>query len=177
MEVTPASEWGVKTHRVRLPSGRVVDLRKKFPSFMLMRTGALEGDMLSAFERITETGRLDDPVMALRLTDLILTSMFVDPRVGDGGIDINEIDDDDVEFVMQLAFGGAPSPGFRGEPDGAERGEGGADVRDAAVADAGDGGGDGRGDGARPRARKAPRGTGAGTGTGTGRARKPAGKR
>lgn len=117
LEVTPVSEWSVETVRIRLPSGKVVDLRKKFPAYMLMRTGKLSGELLGAFHAATE-GELDDPKLAVDLTDAIVEAMFINPKVGKGGLSPDLLDDADVEYVMERAFGGAPEPSFRDDTDG-----------------------------------------------------------
>jgi hypothetical protein len=167
LEVTPATEWGSPTVIVELPSGNTAELRKKFPAFKLMRAGLLDADMFGALEQML-SGALEDPDKAVRMTDLVLSAMFVKPKVGDGGVPLDEIDDEDIEFVLARAFGGSPDAGFRGDEDGPGSGSDGEGVADDAVEPAGDGAGDGVESGAghgaggkAPRARAA-RGSGSG---------------
>jgi hypothetical protein len=136
LSVTPASQWGAKTVVVELPSGNVAEIRQTFPSYMLMRSGKLTSEMLEAFENAFK-GKLEDPQLAVDMTDLILQTMFVNPKVGEGGLNPNELEDADVEFIIDRAFGGSPADGFPGQPDGAGDSGDGADVREPAVKPAG----------------------------------------
>lgn len=152
LSVTPASQWGVQTVTVRLPSGHVAELRKKFPAFMLMQTGQLDSDALASMEKMLQGG-LDDPGQAVKLTQLILGAMFVNPRFGDGGVTLDVLDDDDVGFVLDRALGGAPDPSFQDQPDGSGGGGGSEAVGDTTERASGDGTGKRRQPAARPRSR------------------------
>ena len=43
-DVTPAASWnGIHSTTVTLPSGNTAELREKFPVYMMLRTGILDG--------------------------------------------------------------------------------------------------------------------------------------
>jgi hypothetical protein len=123
---TSPAEWQVPTHLVTLPSGNTVQMRKnKFPPYLLMADKELNG----AYEQALG-GELKDPEMALRLMNLMVTTMIVSPKVtadgASGTLSLEQLDGDDIDFVMTLAYGGTPEGGF---PDaGADADAGGEPV-------------------------------------------------
>lgn len=145
---TAVAAWaGSPTRLVTLPSGNVAKLRDKFPVYMLLRAGRFTEEMWTAFGQWTR-GELQDPVLAAELLDLIVCSMFIEPIVsrspGEGELSIDVLSDDDVEFVLEGAVGGAPDASFPGERNGdGDQLDGedvGADPVDVAGDDAGDAG-------------------------------------
>lgn len=147
--VTPASSWnGVHTTTVTLPSGNTAELREKFPVYMMLRTGVLDTETFAAFNE-WQDGTLADPALASRLVDLIVQAMFINPKVtktgGDGTLAIDQITDEDIDHVLELATGGSPDPSFPGEPDGGDVGGDREDVVADAVKPARSAGGKSRG--------------------------------
>lgn len=170
---TPASEWGEATETVELPSGKVAELKTKVNAWALARQGVFSPEHIALFLK-ADSGELDpeidDLTKVMELNDLLVRETFVTPRVfvpnGDGTgkpkageVHIDVIDDLDVSFVIQRAFGGASdAASFRGDADGA--------------GDSGDG--EGVADDAKPAAR-APRGKRGGVGARQGARGKAAG--
>lgn len=155
--VTSAAAWGASNEEVvQLPSGEKAKLRKKLNVWTLFRRGVMTPELLQAYEK-AERGELDDLGMAIELNDLILAEMFVEPKVfvpeddkkkeaPRGHVHVDQIDDEDVTFVLERAFRGARETGrFRGKPGGDGAGANGADVGE----DPGGNGGAGNGDAAR----------------------------
>lgn len=124
---TSASAWKAASQTVTLPSGNVAELRPALPTYMLMRTGALNKDLFSAFEQ-WQQGKLEDPQQASELLDLIVSSMFLNPKVTvdgkNGTVAIDQLSDPDIDRVLELAVGGLPDEAFL---DGAESDAGGED--------------------------------------------------
>jgi hypothetical protein len=137
-DVTPAASWnGIHSTTVTLPSGNTAELREKFPVYMMLRTGILDAEMFAAFNA-WQDNELADPAMASRLVDLIVQAMFLNPKVtpdgAEGTVAIDEIADEDIDHVLELATGGSPGHSFPDDkPDGGGRGAGGADVESDAV--------------------------------------------
>lgn len=131
-EVTPAAAWnGQHNQTVTLPSGNVAELRERFPVYVMLRTGILTGEMFTAFNQ-WQDGTLGDPKLASDLVDLMVCSMFINPKVtrdgADGTVAIEQISDEDIDFVLELASGGTPDRSFPSEPDGSDAGDDSADV-------------------------------------------------
>jgi hypothetical protein len=142
---TPAAAWnGVHTVTITLPSGNVAELRERLPVYILLRTGVFTAEMFEAFND-WQAGQLSDPKVASELVDLIVVWMFINPKVtkdgADGTVALDQIRDDDIDHVLELASGGAPDPTFRDEPAGGDGGDHGADVAGDPVEPAGDAGG------------------------------------
>lgn len=125
LAVTPAGAWNQPTVRVTLPSGRVADLLASFSAYDLVRDG--DEDLVAAFE-MAQQGLLEDQRQAVALTDAVLTRMFVEPKVGEDGVPLRNLTDADIDYVIELAFGGTPSEAFPEQPDGGETGGGSAGV-------------------------------------------------
>src|SRR5436190_16253857 len=131
-EATPAAAWnGNHTKTVTLPSGNVAELRERFPVYVMLRTGILTGEMFAAFNE-WQDGTLGDPKLASELVDLMTCSMFINPKVtkdgADGTVAIDQISDEDIDFVLDQATGGSPDRSFPDEPDGSDARDDGADV-------------------------------------------------
>lgn len=172
---TAPADWGANDELVDLPSGARARLREKINMWALFRRGVLTPELFNAYQK-AEQGQLADLAMAIELNDLLLSEMFVEPKVfvPDGEtecpadhVHVDRIADDDVTFVLERAFRGArAAAGFRGYPGGDEPGADSADVREGAVGDGGAGNGNAAGVPAGQKARsKAGR---------AGAARKPA---
>ena len=136
-DVTPAASWnGIHSTTVTLPSGNTAELREKFPVYMMLRTGILDAETFAAFNA-WQDNELADPAMASRLVDLIVQAMFLNPKVtqdgADGTVAIDQIADEDIDHVLELASGGTPGPSFPDDTDGSGPGAGGADVESDAV--------------------------------------------
>lgn len=177
--VTPASEWGQQDEVVELPSGQSARLRQKLNVWTLFRRGVMTPQLLEAYEK-AEKGQLDDLSMAIELNDLILSEMFVEPRVfvpdeenedlPEGWVHVDRIDDEDVTFVLERAFRGARDiTSFRGDGRGAGPGGDGEDVGENPVGAAGAGDGDAAGVPAGQKARSQARRAGTGRKSSTGR--------
>jgi hypothetical protein len=135
--VTPAASWnGIHSTTVTLPSGNTAELREKFPVYMMLRTGILDAETFAAFND-WQDGTLADPALASRLVDLIVQAMFINPKVtadgADGTVAIDQIADEDIDHVLELASGGTPGRSFPDDTDGSKPGVGGADVESDAV--------------------------------------------
>lgn len=157
---TSVAAWaGPQTRLVTLPSGNVARLRDKLPVYMLLRTGQFSEDLFAAFEQ-WQRGELSDPKLAADLLDLIVETMFVDPSVsrtpGPYELGIDQITEEDIDFVLEGAVGGSPDGAFREDGTGVGDSGSGEDVGGAAVSDAGDDPGDAAGAEPRPAARRAP---------------------
>jgi hypothetical protein len=153
-KATGATEWN-KPDLVTLPSGKAAHLRDKFNLYAALRAHVLTQDMLEDYQAV-QRGELQDPARAMAIQDAMVRWLFVEPccHVGEGAapegaIHINDLDDDDLDFLIARALGGAPE-------------EGGFPPSDAAPGDAGDAGAgadreavvDEPKPAARPRARK-----------------------
>ena len=157
---TPAADWSPRALK-ELPSGRRARLREKLSLRALVRRGDIDLDELT----LLTSGGLRDPQRALELEALLLSEMFVEPVlvVGEakakrGQVHIDDLDDDDASFVLELALGGAPDLAtFRNGSERAEPGADGAGVEQEPERAAGAGGGEPRSARARSRARAAPR--------------------
>lgn len=157
---TPANAWAPQDELVELPSGKTARLRVKLSLKGLVRRGVMEPEV---FVSLVE-GTLEDPVKALDTEAHLVAEMFVEPRVivkgkpKAGEIHIDYLADEDLAFVIERAFGGAPeATTFRDDTGGDGAGGDGEDVGQDAERDAGDGAGDARGVPARPKSRrKAP---------------------
>jgi hypothetical protein len=172
-EVTPAAEWGASNvETVELPSGEAAKLKKKLNVWTLFRRGVMTPELIRAYEK-AQRGQLEDLGMAIELNDLILAEMFVEPHVfvpddehtdvPDGQVHVDQIDDDDVTFVLERAFRGARETGrFRGEPGGAGAGGDGEGVGEDPGGDGGAGDRDAPRVPARPKAGAKARGKRAG---------------
>lgn len=123
---TAASAWQSTTILVTLPSGNTARLRAALPVYTLLRTGLLDAESLRALEK-AQQGELDDPELAVRLVDVVCEAMFVEPRVTaageNGSVAVDDLDQDDVDRVLELAFGGTPDDGFPERANGAGNGE------------------------------------------------------
>ena len=148
LKPTPAGEWGEATETVELPSGKVARLKRKVNAWALARQGVFSPDHIALFLK-ADSGELDpgvdDLTKVMELNDLLVRETFVEPRVfvpnGDdkakpkaGEVHIDVIDDMDVSFVIQRAFGGAADAAdFRGDGRGAGGGDGREGVADDPV--------------------------------------------
>lgn len=150
---TAAAAWKGAPASVALPSGNKAVLRDVLSVYEVIRTGKADDEILEAFD-MAQAGKLEDNVLGVRLQDVIVEAMFVDPRIGDGEgeLPLAFLTDADVDFVVSRAFGGAPDPSFRDDADGAGAGGDGKDVRDDTERDAGDSAGKPRGAGDGPKA-------------------------
>lgn len=168
--VTPADQWGPQAEVVELPSGAKARLRGKLNVWTLVRRGALTPELLEAYNK-AERGELTDLDQAVELNDLILQEMFVEPKVflpsdeetdpPRGHVHVDRIDDLDVTFVLERAFGGARDAArFRGDPDGPGSSDDGAYVGDDPEQSDGAGAGKPAGVSARPNARRKASGNG-----------------
>lgn len=124
LEPTPASEWGGPVHEtLKLPSGKTATLREKFPVYLMLRTGQFSQDQFTAFQA-WQDGEPVDPDVLGEVVELMICTMFVEPRVStdgaDGTVHINSLAEDDVDYVMTRANGGALDPGFHEQPGGAD---------------------------------------------------------
>jgi hypothetical protein len=165
---TAAAEWGTAdVETVTLPSGNSAQLKKKLNIWSLVRSGAMSQEMVAAFDKAA-AGQLDDLDMAVQLNDAILEAMFVEPEVfvpddedvdqPDGSLHVDQIDDADIEFVLNRAFGGArEAAAFRGDGDGSGDGADGEGVGQGAKRAARGGAGKSGGARAGQRARSSTR--------------------
>jgi hypothetical protein len=109
LEVTPLEEWGAtKEEATKLPSGKVAILRDTISVYSLARRGQLDAELLLSLG----SGELDDPSQVIELQDAIAVEMFVKPRVvlsederDAGSILIDQVDDEDLTFVVEKALG------------------------------------------------------------------------
>jgi hypothetical protein len=135
--ITPAGQWRQPGENVTLPSGKTALLRETLPVYALLRSGRISQDELEALQQAAN-GKLGDPELAVRLIDLLCEIMFIEPKVVAGtepDVDAGEIavdwlDQEDQDFVLERAFGGTPSDGFREKHDGAGGGEDGEVLAD-----------------------------------------------
>lgn len=154
---TPAADWA-PTKTVELPSGRTARLRTKLSLRALLRRGEIDMDELSSLI----SGTLQDAQRALEIEALLLSEMFVEPEVvigernpGKRQIHIDNVEDDDCAFVLQLALGGAPeATTFRGDAGGDGAGSGSQNVGKGPERNAGPRDGDAGGVPTRPRTRR-----------------------
>lgn len=119
--------WQPGTVEHTFSTGRTATLRARMPMTVLIRR-ALEFGESDILERLVEMekGELRDASAAMRIQDAIVQTMFVAPRiylgeevVGDDGISINDLLDEEFTEVISLAFQGvAEADRFRGDTDG-----------------------------------------------------------
>jgi ribosomal protein L12E/L44/L45/RPP1/RPP2 len=138
---TTASGWKKRaTATLTLPSGNVVEVNSKFPAKLLMRTGQFPKDLFEAFVN-WQVGLLDDPETASELTDFLVCSTVVKPRITlepeRGAVCIADIDERDLDEILAVASRGMPPATFPAVSDGADAGADGTDVVDAALEPAG----------------------------------------
>jgi hypothetical protein len=142
---TPAADWA-PTELVELPSGKHARLRQKLALRALVRRGDLDIGEVA----LVAAGELADAQRALVIEAALLTEMFVEPKLvtgkqkpGKQQIHVDDLDDDDATFVLQLALGGAPDLAtFRDDDGGGDPGDDGAGVEQEPERDAGAGGGE-----------------------------------
>lgn len=157
-EPTPAAAWnGNHTKLVTLPSGNVAELRESLPVYLMLRTGIFTAEMFAAYNDWQDK-QLGDPRLASQLVDLMTCNMFINPKVtrdgAEGTVSIEQVSDEDIDFVLELASGGTPGRSFPDEqPDGGGPGADSADVEPDPVKPARNAGG--KSGGAKPR--RAPR--------------------
>lgn len=167
---TSAASWAAKPELVELPSGKKARLRKTVNVYAALRAGVLTAQHVADFHA-SQIGELDDVARGMALQDALICWLFVEPRCvleekaqPRGAIHISDVDDEDLDFLIARAFGGAPEEGTF--PDAGElprdgRGdrarEDGEGVADDAEPDRGDGSGDADRVPDRPPPRRAPR--------------------
>jgi hypothetical protein len=169
--VTPADAWGPPAEVVELPSGKTAKLKPKLNVWTLVRRGTFTPELVEAYAK-AERGELDDLGQAVELNDAIVQEMFVQPRVfvpsdedtdvPEGQVHVDDLDDDDLTFVLERAFqGGREAAGFRGERDGADDSGDGEVLGNDPVGDGGVGGGEPAGVPVGPKVGGKARGAGA----------------
>lgn len=98
-------------------TGRVAELRDSVPLHVLMRraTAAGEDQLINRLQEMSE-GELTDPAAALRMQDILVTTMWIAPRVvppedwelmdnpPDGVISIDELTDTELAETLELAL-------------------------------------------------------------------------
>lgn len=149
MATTPVTAWqGPLKDEVTLPSGNVALLRQSFPVYTLLRIGKFPQHLFEAFDAYTE-GSLTDPDLAAELLDLIVSSMFIEPKVVTGnrrpkdGLLVSDLDDKDVDTVLARAMkGDAEASSFRADGSSDESGADGEGVGDDPEQPSRDGAGD-----------------------------------
>jgi hypothetical protein len=168
--VTPADAWGPPAEVVELPSGKTAKLKPKLNVWTLVRRGTFTPELVEAYAR-AERGELDNLGQAVELNDAIVQEMFVQPKVfipsededtpPDGQVHVDDLDDDDLTFVLERAFqGGREAARFRGDGDGVADGDGGEVLADDPVADDGVGAGEPAGVSVGPKVGGKARGAG-----------------
>lgn len=133
------ANWNKQDDLFELPSGSTVRLRTHLTGWAMRRAGLLTDDMQSAFEQI-EAQKIENAESVMDLEAGIVKAMFVEPQIVTDPDEVVEgrsylidaLTDEDLQFVMVLAFGGvAEAERFRADLGRAGSGTDGEDVADA----------------------------------------------
>lgn len=127
---TTASAWS-DDELVTLPSGKRARLRRKAQMYAALRDGAITVEILRDWQAV-QRSEIKDPARAMALQDAVIAWLFVEPRcvtngsVPDGAIHVSMLEDEDLDFLIARAFGGAPEDATFPEPAGLSGDSGGA---------------------------------------------------
>lgn len=128
--------------------GKIAVLRPTLPKWELVRSGRLDGELVAQLAALEQTGAVTDPKRAVELLDVIVTAMWVEPRVVtdaaavdyEGTPQVVHVSDIEgyIDETLEVAFRGTrAAQSFRADGSGPGGGDGGADVADDAEPDDG----------------------------------------
>jgi hypothetical protein len=127
-------------------TGRKARLRFSVPVSALVRSGAWDDSLVDLYTRAAAGERITGRAEILDLMDAVVCAMFITPviavpddkgKVPPGATSIDDLDQTEIDYAIQAAFGGAAMASFPGDGTGDDPRTDGPEVPDAAERDAG----------------------------------------
>lgn len=116
-------DWSIRTVEHEFTTGRSATLRKSLPMVELLEQGVLTEDMLRSLDAAARGEMVWSDAAAL--TKAVCVGMFVDPRIGNGGVPFEALEPEEVAETYELGLESiARVATFQRERSGARPGTG-----------------------------------------------------